>query len=83
MNKYEIYSKDNCSYCDRVKDLFKFHNIPYEEKNLSNGYSKEEIQARVGDEKKINTVPQIFVNGEYLGGFLEIVEFFAYDKHIT
>lgn len=80
--KIEVYSKDNCIYCTKIKDLLHFSGLEYEEKSLSSGYTKEEIQERVGSDKKINTVPQVFVDGEYLGGYLEVVEFIAYDKHI-
>lgn len=80
---FEIYSKNDCSYCTKIKDLFKFHNVEYRELNLSTGdATKESIQARVGDIKKINTVPQVFHDGAFIGGYLEIVEYIAYDKHI-
>jgi len=81
---FEIYSKNGCDYCTKIKELFRFHSIEYVERNLSdpNGsYTKEQIQERVGDIKKINTVPQVFFNDKYLGGYLETVEFIAYDKY--
>lgn len=79
---FEVYSKDNCIYCTKIKELLVHHGLKYEEKSLSNGYTKEDIQTRVGDAKTINTVPQVFVNNEYLGGYLEVVEFIAYDRHL-
>lgn len=79
--KIEIYSKNGCGYCEKLKTLFEFHHIEYEEKTLNAGHTKEEIQERVGDIKKINTVPQVFVDGVYVGGYLETVEFIAYDKY--
>ena len=78
----EIYSKNNCDYCTKIKDLLKFHSVNYVEKNLSEGYTKEEIQDRVGPDKKINVVPQVFVDGQYLGGYVDFIEFVAYDKHL-
>lgn len=81
--KVEIYSKKDCSYCTRIKDLFDFHNIQYSELILGEGHTREEIQERVGNIKKINVVPQLFVNNEYVGGYLEAVEFVAYDKHMN
>lgn len=78
----EIYSKNNCDYCTKIKDLLKFHDIDYIEKNLSEGYTKEEIQERVGPDKKINVVPQVFIDGQYLGGYVDFIEFVAYDKHL-
>lgn len=81
--KFEVYSKDNCIYCTKIKDLLNHHGLSYEEKSLSAGFTKEEIQERVGEDKKINTVPQVFVDGNYLGGYLDVVEFLAYDKHLA
>ena len=78
--KIEVYSKNDCSWCERLKSLLDFHHIEYEEKSLNKGFTKEEIQERVGELKKINTVPQFFVDGVYDGGYLEAVEFVAYDK---
>lgn len=79
--KFEVYSKDNCIYCTKIKELLTFHGLSYEEKSLSAGYTKEDIQARIEGDKKINTVPQVFANGAYVGGYLEVVEFIAYDRH--
>lgn len=79
----EIYSKENCGYCIKLKELMNYHGIEYIEKSLSDGkHTKEEIQERVPD-KKINVVPQVFVNGEYLGGYVETLEFIAYDRHLN
>lgn len=79
----EIYSKDNCDYCTKIKDLLKFHDLEYVEKSVSAGYTKEEIQQRVGPDKKINVVPQVFINDIYLGGYVDFIEFMAYDKHLS
>ena len=82
MKKIEIYSKNDCNYCTLIKDLFNFHKNSYIEYNLSDGnVSKDDIQERVGDLKKINTVPQVFIDGEFIGGYLDILNYYAYDKH--
>lgn len=75
---FEIYSKENCVYCTKIKDIFSFHNVQYVEKSLSDGYTKEEIQARVGEDKKINTVPQVFLDGKHIGGYIDVLEYFVY-----
>lgn len=78
---FEIYSKDNCDYCTKIKKLLTHRGLKYIEKNTSAGqYTKQEIQDRVGQNKKINFVPQIFYNNEYIGGYLETLEFVAFDK---
>lgn len=80
--KIEIYTKKDCVYCVRLKELFNFHGIGYIELEIGNGYTREEIQERVGEVKKINVVPQLFVNDEYIGGYLEGVLWIAYDRHM-
>lgn len=80
--KIEIYSKDNCGYCVELKHLFKFHNLEYTEYSLNNGYTKDDIQQRVGDTKQINVVPQVFIDNQYIGSYLDVIKYFAYDKHI-
>ncbi len=80
-NTFEIYSKNDCIYCTKIKELITYRGCKYVEKNTSGGeYTKQEIQDRVGPEKKINVVPQIFFNGKYIGGYMEALEFIAFDK---
>lgn len=80
----EIYTKNDCNYCTLIKNLFDHHGIQYTVLNVSNGEAtKEEIQERAGSEVKINTVPQVFLNDKYLGGYIQVLEYLAYDRHIT
>lgn len=75
--KFEIYSKEGCDYCERAKNTLKIRNIPYIEHKLSDTVTKEMIQERVGDVKKINVVPQIFMDDSYLGGYIDLIELLA------
>lgn len=78
---FEIYSKDNCIYCTKIKELITYRGCEYIEKNISGGeFTKQDIQDRVGPEKKINVVPQIFFDGKYIGGYMEALEFIAFDR---
>ena len=72
MNKVVVYTKDNCPYCDRAKDLLKRKNIAFEEIHLSSDRF-EEIEALM---KRTNhrTVPQIFIGEMFVGGFNELNE---------
>jgi len=72
---FEIYSKPGCSYCDKAKALLSSLNIPYTEKVLDTGQVKEsatnyytvaQLQALVPN---VRTVPQIFKDGQLIGGF--------------
>ena len=40
-----LYSKNNCSYCDKVKHAFAEHNVQFEERNISNPIFLKEVQA--------------------------------------
>ena len=37
-----IYSRDNCSYCTKAKELFATHGIQYEENKLDNNQNRSE-----------------------------------------
>ena len=64
-----IYSKDNCPFCVRAKQLLTAKGLPFKEINLE-GKEKElaELKARTG----WRTVPQIFIDNKLIGGFTEL-----------
>lgn len=64
-----IWSKYNCAYCDQAKALLNQNNIPYEERKIGEGWAKEDLLAAVPNAR---SVPQIFLNEEYVGGFTEL-----------
>ena len=64
-----IWSKYNCAYCDQAKALLNQNDIPYEERKIGDGWAKEDLLAAVPNAR---SVPQIFLNEEYVGGFLEL-----------
>lgn len=61
-----VWSKDNCQYCVKAKTLLSMKGIDYEERKLGIEWTKEQLLEAVPDAK---SVPQIFLNGEYVGGF--------------
>lgn len=40
-----LYTKDNCSYCDKVKKVFSERGIVYEERNIKNLEFLKEVQS--------------------------------------
>lgn len=65
-----VWSKDACAFCDRAKKLLSQHNIQYEERNITAGtWTKEQLLESVPTAR---TLPQIFLNNEYIGGFTEL-----------
>lgn len=62
-----VYGKNRCIWCDRAKNLLDEHEIPYEYKNIEeNTIYREELFNTL---PSIKTVPQIFIDNEYIGGF--------------
>jgi len=68
-----VWSRDFCPYCDIAKDLLKTYDIAFEERNLSKPeWTREDLFEMVPDAK---TVPQVFVNGRYVGGAAQLREY--------
>ena len=49
-----------------AKNLLEQKGIAYEEKNIGNGYTREQLLEAVPTAK---TVPQIFIDGKYIGTY--------------
>jgi len=64
-----VWSKYNCPYCDQAKALLTQKGIRYEERKIGDGYSKEDLLEAVPNAR---TVPQIFLDGNLIGGFTEL-----------
>ena len=64
-----IWSKYYCPYCDQAKALLTSKGIVFEEKKIGDGYTKEELLEAVPTAR---SVPQIFLDGELVGGFTEL-----------
>lgn len=65
-----VWSSVGCAWCDKAKALLKSKGIAYEEKKIGSGYQKEDLLEAVPGAR---TVPQIFLDGEYIGGFDQLV----------
>ena len=66
----EVYGTQACGYCRRAKSLLKARGIEYQEFTVGEDISSEELSNRIG--KPTLTVPQIFLDGEYVGGYTEL-----------
>jgi len=72
MTKAIVWSKYHCPYCDQAKALLTQRGIPFEEKKIGDGYTKEELLEAVPTAR---TVPQIFINNNLIGGFTELKKY--------
>jgi len=64
-----IYGKPGCPFCDKAKALLETKGIPYEYVNLQ---ELGKTAAQVTGRKEVNTVPQIYLDGQYIGGYSEL-----------
>jgi len=67
-----IYSKKNCPFCSMAKEELRLRGIPFDDIDLASvGKSAAEVTGR----KDVKTVPQVYIAGEYVGGYNELLEF--------
>lgn len=69
--KVVVWSKDNCPNCQQAKNLLAAKGIEYEERNINSGWTKEQLLEAVPSAK---SVPQIFLDDTYIGGFQELTK---------
>ena len=65
-----IITKPGCPYCAKAKAMLEKRNIGYEEVVLGRDMSLRSLRAMSGEE----TVPQVFIDGEHIGGSEELAE---------
>ncbi len=71
MTSVEIYTKNHCPYCWRAKELLRIKGIQFQEYDIAADQSRaQEMITRSGRE----TVPQIFIKGQLIGGCDELFE---------
>ena len=61
-----VWSSVGCVWCDKAKALLETKKIAYEERKIGSGYKNEDL---LEADPNARTVPQIFLDGEYIGGF--------------
>lgn len=67
MAKIEIYTTATCLYCVQAKALLKKKNVAFQEIHVDQDpVQRDEMLKRSGGKR---TVPQIFINGQSIGGF--------------
>ena len=70
MAKIEIFSALDCGYCQRAKELLDGKGLAYREFDIAADPAQlEELRRRLPRSKAI---PQIFVDGEHIGGYEDL-----------
>jgi len=75
----QVWSQTNCPACSEAKRLLDLHGVQIEERMLGiNGYTKKDLIELVPDAR---SVPQIFLDGVYVGGLQELKRKLANDNN--
>ena len=69
-----VYTKQNCVYCVKAKSLLKGLGLTWTEKKLEEFESVDSMIKDIG--KKVRAMPQIKVDGELVGGYNQLIEYF-------
>lgn len=64
MANVKIYTKSYCPHCHATKALFDTLGVEYEEENVEDPDKQDRLVQRTGH----FTVPQVFINDEFIGG---------------
>jgi glutaredoxin 3 len=67
-NKVVVFSKSYCPYCTKTKDLFASLKVDAQIHELDKMDSGADIQAALLDMTGQRTVPNVFINGQHIGG---------------
>ena len=70
-----IYSKNNCVFCNKAKHLVKSLGLTYNEKKMEEFDSPQAMLEDIG--KQVRTMPQIKIDGKLVGGYNQLIEYFA------
>lgn len=75
MKNVVIHSKKNCPYCVKTKLFFDSRDIKYEEVQHNNERKRLKFYDELSEKesKSIKTMPQIYVDGEYIGGYSQLM----------
>jgi GrxC family glutaredoxin len=84
MNRIEVYSADNCPWCERAKSLLRTRGLDFVEIDSSSDPARaREMTERSGQ----RTIPQVFIDDVPIGGSDELSMIDQPDKldedHIT
>jgi glutaredoxin 3 len=78
MSEVIIYTKDSCGYCRAAKRLLDQLGLKYREIEVTHDVTLQ--QEMLDKSAGRTTVPQIFIDGEGIGGYTELYHLVRTDK---
>ena len=80
--KIVIYSKNNCQFCTKAKHMVKTLGLEYTEKSLEKDFESDPSKMIEDIGKPVRTMPQIKIDDKLVGGYNQLIEYFA-DKGLV
>jgi glutaredoxin len=69
---FTVYSKNNCPYCHKIKQVFDLTEQKYVVYNLDVDFTKDQFYAEFGEG---STFPQVSVENKNIGGCSDTIQF--------
>lgn len=71
-----IYTKPNCPWCVKAKELMNKLHLEYSEMKFEVDFTKEELREKMNlSEWERLFLPQIFIDGNRIGGYEDFVDY--------
>lgn len=77
MTRAIVWSKDQCPRCDQAKRLLALKGIEYEERNINQDWTRDQLLAAVPTAR---TLPQVWIGDQHIGGFVELEKYLSKEK---
>ena len=74
---FAVYTKDDCPYCEKIKQVMDLTKLSYVVYNLNEHFDKKSFIDEFG---KGSTFPQVVVDGKKLGGCVDTIQFLRENK---
>lgn len=71
---YKVYTKENCPWCVKAKQLLNTIGVPFQELHYDKDFTKDDLRELIGPNLPL-TVPQILFKEHRIGGYEDLVEY--------
>ena len=78
MDKFLIYSKVGCTYCDKLSALMDSKGIGYTKLTLNEDYTIDEFVEKFGR----TTFPRVILGEELIGGMKETAQYLVKNDYV-
>jgi len=76
-NKFYVYSKDGCGFCQRLTEFMESKGVEFEKFNLGEDYTPEDFVNKFGYN---SSFPQVVYHQQKIGGMKDTVRYLLNHK---